>query len=222
MKHSGVRLAPIAAILLVLGFVLLAYSPVMAKARPRLDPFDFRNNMRKLWEDHITWTRMFIVSDAANLPDEAFAAQRLLQNQVDIGNAIKPFYGEQAGNALSALLTDHILIAVKLINAAKAGDLAGFNSAKTSWYDNGSQIAIFLHNANPKFWPLADTQSMMKMHLDLTLAEASDRLNGKWAADIGDYDMVHQEILQMADMLSLGIIHQFPDLFKALVSAKSG
>ncbi len=214
MKQSGYRLASLVAVLFALGIVIPINSIAAARAKPRLDPIEFRNSMRKLWEDHITWTRMFIVSDAANLPDESFTAQRLLQNQVDIGNAVKPFYGDAAGNALTALLRDHILIAVQLIDAAKAGNTAAFTDAKTRWYANANQIATFLHNANPKFWPLAATQDMMKMHLDLTLAEASDRLMGKWANDISDYDMVHTEILQMADTLSIGIIRQFPDMFR--------
>ena len=49
-----------------------------------------RTDMRKLWEDHITWTRMVIVDFAAGLPDLKAAELRLLRNQVDIGNAIKP------------------------------------------------------------------------------------------------------------------------------------
>jgi hypothetical protein len=60
-----------------------------------------RSQMRKLWEDHITWTRMVIVDFAAGLPDLKAAEQRLLRNQVDIGNAIKPYYGVAAGNALT-------------------------------------------------------------------------------------------------------------------------
>src|SRR5688572_21804546 len=70
-----------------------------------------RNAMRKLWEDHITWTRLFIVSEAADLPDKAATTERLLRNQVDIGNAIKPYYGDPAGNKLADLLKDHIMIA---------------------------------------------------------------------------------------------------------------
>ena len=58
---------------------------------------DLRDSMDKLWEDHVTWTRLYIVSAAANLPDKDATAQRLLQNQTDIGNAIKPVYGDAAG-----------------------------------------------------------------------------------------------------------------------------
>ncbi len=173
----------------------------------------FNQAMRKLWEDHITWTRLYIVSVAGNLPDQAPTAARLFQNQVDIGNAIKPFYGDAAGNQLASLLHDHIALAAQLLAAAKAGDVSGVTAASTAWYANANQIAAFLNNANPKNWPLSATQSMMKQHLDLTLKEAVDRLQGKFPADIADYDQVHVEILAMADMLSSGIIAQFPEKF---------
>src|SRR6476469_8448346 len=89
------------------------------------------DDMRKLWEDHITWTRLFIVSAVADLPDKDATTQRLLQNQVDIGNAIKPFYGDAAGDKLTALLKEHILGAAALLTAAKAGDNAGVQTASS-------------------------------------------------------------------------------------------
>ena len=46
------------------------------------------DGMRKLWEDHVTWTRLFIVSAAAGLPDKDATTARLLQNQTDIGDAV--------------------------------------------------------------------------------------------------------------------------------------
>ncbi|WP_292533995.1 hypothetical protein [Methylocystis sp.] len=70
--------------------------------------------MRKLWEDHITYTRGYIVSALADLPDTNAVATRLLKNQDDIGDAIKPYYGENAGKKLSTLLRDHILIATEV------------------------------------------------------------------------------------------------------------
>lgn len=174
----------------------------------------FQNAMRALWEDHITWTRLYIVSVAADLPDKDATAGRLLQNQSDIGNAIKPFYGSAAGEKLTALLRTHILTAAELVAAAKAGDKAKIGEASKRWYANADEIAAFLSAANPKSWPLAEMKAMMKGHLDLTLEEASARLKGDWPADIAAYDKVHKQILHMADMLSAGIIRQFPAKFK--------
>ena len=174
----------------------------------------FHDAMRKLWEDHITWTRLAIVSFAAGLPDLQATEARLLANQVDIGNAIKPYYGRTAGNRLTALLKDHILGAVALLQAAKAGDQAQIAKASTAWYVNANQIADFLNRANPRQWSRKAMRSMMKTHLDQTLAEAQHRLQGNFGADIRDYDAVHRHILEMADMLSDGIIRQFPKRFR--------
>jgi hypothetical protein len=173
----------------------------------------FHDAMRKLWEDHVTWTRLFIVSFASDLPDLAPTTQRLLKNQVDIGRAVRPFYGRAAANHLTHLLTVHITTAASLLQAAKDGDAVAFKEAKHAWYANARQIAGFLHSANPKIWPLRDLRSMMREHLDLTLAEAAHRLAGQYQKDVADYDAVHIEILEMADMLSDGIIRQFPGRF---------
>src|SRR3954468_6819868 len=158
-------------------------------------PAAFQDAMRKLWEDHITWTRVFIISAAADLPDKDAATQRLLQNQVDIGNAIKPFYGAAAGDQLTALLKDHILISADVVAAAKANDQAKLADANKRWFANADQIADFLSKANPKNWPDAEMRTMMHDHLKLTTDEAVARLHGDWAADIAAYDKVHEQIL---------------------------
>ena len=176
--------------------------------------FTFRNAMRALWEDHIAWTRLYIVSVAANLPDKDATAGRLLRNQADIGNAIKPYYGSAAGDKLTALLRGHILTAADLLAAARAGDTVKVGDASKRWYANADEIAVFLSGANPRQWPPAEMKAMMKEHLDLTLQEASARLKGDWASDIAAYDKVHTQILHMADMLSAGIIRQFPAKFR--------
>jgi hypothetical protein len=173
----------------------------------------FQDQMRKLWEDHVTWTRLFIISAASDLPDQELTAQRLLQNQADIGAAVAPFYGEEAAGQLTTLLEEHILEAADLLAAAKAGDQDAVGIASANWYANADAIAAFLNAANPEQWPLADLQAEMRMHLDLTLDEATARLNGDYAADIAAYDAVHEHILAFADRLSGGIAAQFPDRF---------
>jgi hypothetical protein len=192
---------------------LLATSSPATARQATVSARAFHDQMRKLWEDHITWTRLFIVSFAADLPDLQATTDRLLQNQTDIGDAIAPFYGRAAGDRLTELLRTHILTAADLLTAAKNGDTAAFDDAKAAWYRNANQIARFLHRANPANWSREDLVTMMRRHLDLTLAEAADRLAGNFARNIADYDRVHTEILHMADMLSSGIEAQFPGRF---------
>jgi hypothetical protein len=170
--------------------------------------------MRKLWEDHITWTRNVIISIDAGLPDLNTVVARLLRNQTDIGNAIKPYYGDAAGDQLTALLRQHILGAADVLVALKAGDQSALQAALTAWYANAHDIAVFLSTANPKNWPLAEMDQMMKDHLDATTREAVARNQGDWSADVAAYDAVHVQILAMADMLSSGIIDQFPNKFR--------
>ena len=174
----------------------------------------FRNDMRKLWEDHVTWTRLAIISLTTDSPDTDATVGRLLQNQVDIGDAIKPFYGDAAGEQLSGLLRDHILIAADLIAAAKAGDASAVADAMERWTANADDIAGFLATANPRSWPLDDMKAMLHDHLALTTEEALARLHGDWEADVAAYDKIHVQALGMADMLSTGIIKQFPARFR--------
>ena len=174
---------------------------------------DLKSDMRKLWEDHITWTRNVIFNIIDDLPGTGQAVNRLLQNQVDIGNAIKPVYGDEAGNQLTALLKVHITTAADLLKAAKAGNTTGFNDANKKWIDNADQISEFLSKANPN-WKLSDMKKMMHDHLALTTDEAVARQQKNYDADVAAYDKVHNEILEMSDMLTDGMVKQFPEKFK--------
>ncbi|HET7690074.1 MAG TPA: hypothetical protein VFK41_06835 [Nocardioidaceae bacterium] len=173
----------------------------------------FQDDMRKLWEDHVTWTRLAIVTFADASASFDASAARLMKNQEDIGDAIKPFYGNAAGDQLTTLLKGHIGIAVELLQAAKAGNQQAFDKANAAWYANSNEIADFLASANPKYWPQATMRAAMTMHLDQTLAEASHELSGDYAASVADYDEIHHHILDMADVLSTGIIRAFPNKF---------
>ena len=179
-----------------------------------VDPVAFGRAMRDLWTDHVAWTRLFIVSAVAGLPDTEATADRLLRNQADIGAAVAGFYGDEAGEALTAVLRDHILIAGDLVAAAKAGDQAAVEESSAAWYANADEISAFLAGANPA-WPEATLQEMMKGHLDQTLAEATAQLTGDYAQSVAEYDHIVTHILEMADTLSAGIISQFPDRFSS-------
>lgn len=214
MKHRTINSLVVAlALVASVGSAGENHDPVNHPGEP-IDRAVFRSDMRKLWEDHIVWTRLYIVSALEGLADKSATTNRLLRNQTDIGNAIKPFYGEAAGNALTALLKDHILIAADLIEGVKAGDTPRSNNASKRWDANADSIAEFLSGANPGNWPALEMKSMMREHLSATTAEVAARLKKNWDEDVRAYDEVHRQILHMADMLSNGIIDQFQAKFK--------
>lgn len=173
-------------------------------------PDTLRDTMRKLWADHVIWTRQYIVAATADDPSAEAASKRLLKNQEDIGQAIVPFYGAEAGTRLTALLKEHIMIAVDLVGAAKAGDQAKQTAADQRWHANAEEIATFLSRANPN-WPRGTLVEMLNQHLALTTAEAVARLQKNWADDVAAFDKIFEQAMMMADALSDGIAKQFPN-----------
>jgi hypothetical protein len=201
--------------------------------------------LRKLWSDHVLWTREYIVAairgphgvtdTAAHLPiggagrlvasatqaalgavslsDADAAAARLLRNQDDIGNAIAPYYGDEAGHKLTDLLKQHILIAVELVGAAKAGDDDKFATQDAHWTKNAEDIASFLSGANPN-WPRADVMDLLAQHLKLTKDETVAVLHKDYGKAIQVFDDIYNEILVLADTLYDGLAAQFPDRFR--------
>jgi len=200
---------------LAISTLLLFLSPLQAQMDMANKPSkseQLRMAMHKLWEDHIVWTRNVILNIMDDLPGTEQAVNRLLSNQDDIGNAVKPFYGEAGGKELTRLLKEHITTAADLLKAAKAGDNSAFDAANKKWSANADEISDFLSKANPN-WKLNDMKKMMHDHLTFTTDEAVARLKKDYTADVKAYDKVHNEILMMADMLTDGLIKQFPGKF---------
>lgn len=225
-----IKLYAIPATLLVIIIVLFSYSgctsndgtkeatpdtTAMVTEKPMAvnKSHDLKIAMNKLWEDHISWTRNVILCLADGLPGADQAVKRLMQNQVDIGNAVKPYYGEDAGNKLTELLKAHIAISADVVRSAKTGNKTALDTANKKWYANADEIASFLSKANPN-WSVADMQQMMHDHLKFTTDEAVQRVQKNYDADVLAYDKVEEEILKMSAMLADGIIKQFPEKFK--------
>ena len=139
---------------------------------------------------------------------------RLLQNQKDIGAAIIPYYGKEAGDKLTALLTEHIQGAVPVLTAAQKNDQSGLKKALADWHANAQAIADFLSAANTNNWKQDDMRTMMKAHIDQTTAYAVDLLGKNYKNAVEKYDVANQHMKVMADELSMGIIKQFPREFK--------
>jgi hypothetical protein len=170
---------------------------------------DLMNEMRMLWEQHGAWTRMAIISIVFGLPDEEFVVNRLLKNPVDIANVLEPLYGRKIASTFNALLKDHLVIAAQLVKETKAGDNKSAKETEVKWYENANQLAVFLSHINP-YWSSESWRAMFYRHLALVKAQAAAMLTKDYGAGINAYDKNEIELLEMADMMSEGIIKQFP------------
>jgi hypothetical protein len=196
-------------------FFIFSFQSCMDEKDPLTtnDYHALKTDMRSLWSDHVVWTRVVIIGMVDNTPGTNEAVARLLQNQEDIGNAVKPYYGDANGNTLTDLLTEHITTAADLITAAVNNDTPGFNTAHAAWYANADEIATTLHTLNPDHWPLQMMKDMMKEHLDLTLVEVQARIDQNYTTDVATFDQIYDQAMHMADMLSEGIAKQHPGQF---------
>lgn len=173
---------------------------------------ELMNNMRKLWEQHIKWTREFIISAVTPIDDTKLVEARLLQNPEDFAMLLKPFYGEEISNKFKDLLTEHLAIAGKLVVALNNGDTKNAEMLNKEWYKNADDIARFLASINPHYNYIT-MKEMWFEHLNLTATEAVERINKNYAKDIMQYDLIENSALNMADYMSSGIIKQFKSKF---------
>jgi hypothetical protein len=173
---------------------------------------DLRNYLRMLWEQHVTWTRLAILSIVFGLSDINLVTNRLLRNPIDFKEALKPLYGERNASKFTELFTSHLVIAAQLVNAAKIGDNTATANAEKRWYENADEIAFFLAGINP-YWSQNDWEEMLHEHLAMTKAEAVDMLAGNYAAGIDEFDAIEKQALKMADVMADGIASQFPNKF---------
>ena len=180
-----------------------------AKPDPKLL---LRQTMRKLWADHVIWTREYIVASVAGSPDAPDAANRLLRNQEDIGEAISFFYGLEASKRFTHLLKVQVQIAMEVVEVAKSGDKGKLEETDKRWHENADEIATFLSGLN-KHWPKKDLTQLLYRHLSLTTEEATARIQGNWKEDIAAFDKDFDHIMVVADGFSEGIIKQFTAKF---------
>lgn len=173
---------------------------------------DYRNDMRSLWEEHVAWTRMAIISLIFNLPDIDFVLKRLLKNATDMGNMIRRLYGAAVAEKYAALIQDHLLIAADLVKAALASDQDAVMAADKRWHENADEIAVFLNSVNSYLTEEA-VREMFYHHLDLTKQEAIAMMNMDYQKDIDIYDEIEKQAREMADAISDAMVKAYPTVF---------
>lgn len=164
-----------------------------------------RDHFRLLWEQHVYWTRMVIMGIVFDLPDLEQTTNRLLRNAPDFARVFRHFYGNEIASQFESLLSEHIVIAAELVEAAKAGKRKAAASAERRWYENAEEIVCFLHDINPN-WSVKSMRNMWFTHLELTKEEAVAMLKKDYARSIELFDRIEAEALMMADEFSNGIM----------------
>lgn len=213
----------IAKLILLCMFLGVSVMPVTADAAARdkksshkqcFTPsvIELKDNLRMRWSDHVIWTKNYIVSAFANSEDKEKVLARLLQNQQEIGNIYKPYYGEAVGDKLAQLLREHILIAGKVVAAVIAGNQTDLEKYNKEWYNNADDIANFLSAHNPKY-SYEQLKEMLHEHLELITDDVTARAKKDWDAEVVAFDKGLEHIIMFGDLLTEGIVKQFPDKF---------
>ena len=173
------------------------------------------NQFRLLWEQHVYWTRMFIISVVFNLPDIQYVTNRLLRNPEDFAEVFSLFYAEDVVSIFVELFTQHLTIAAELVKAAEAGNNAAAADAEKRWYANADQIASFLGRINP-YWTEQEWRKLLYDHLSMTKNEAVYMLTQRYEDSINVFDNIEQQALVMADTMTQGILKMFPRIVERM------
>lgn len=174
---------------------------------------ELNQTFRMLWEQHVAWTRMLIISIAEELGDEEQVTKRLLRNPGDMAAVFKRYYGDKVAAQFNRLMTEHLVLAAQLVKAAKAGKSQAAAELEKKWYANADELAAFMSSINP-YWPKAVLTQLLHEHLRMTKDEAVFRLSKKYESDIAAYDGIERQALEMADAFTDGIVRQFPNQFQ--------
>ena len=177
-----------------------------------LDAASYSAEWRRAWEDNIVWTRLAVIAIASDSPASAEIQTRLLSNASDMQALMAPYYGDKQATYFKDLMTGHIQTTLDLAKAVKASNAASATAAEKSWYANAALMSAFLSKANPNIDQTAAV-TMLNRHLVLTKGEIVDHMGKNWSADIGDYDALQSQTLEMSDIISNSIMRQFPTKF---------
>ncbi len=173
-----------------------------------------RVDMRKLWAEHMEWT--YATVDAFYHDQDGLSPKlnRLLLNQQQIGTAIKPYFGEEAGSTLASLLTEHIQLAVPVLTAAQNGDNAALQESLDNWYANAQAVGDHYAAINPENWDQATLRDMWKTHITQTVGYSVALLQNNLDDAIVKYQEAYDHMMGMGDIMAQGIAKKSPSSFQ--------
>ena len=168
-------------------------------------------NLRKLWADQATWTYKYIISNLERLFDNKFVLVRLLNNQEFLGSSISNFFGTYNTQKFIDLMKEHVDLIGQLIEILKSGSKTRLDNLTIKWQQNAEEIAQLLASVNPN-WK-KENLIILFNNIQAIKDQIMARLHKKWDVDIKLLNKTIEHNLHIADVLTEGIVKQFPDKF---------
>ena len=210
----------IVSILTALGFAaLLSAAPVQADMQMSALPSGSAKvtetdaALRNLWLNHVFWVRNVVVATLGKQDAAAKTAEgEVVANAHGIADAIKPFYGDKAGDALFGLLAGHYGAIKAYLTATAAGDKKGQDQATAALLANADKIATFLSGANPNL-PKDTVLGLLQAHGGHHITQIQQLKAGQYAEEAQTWAAMQEHMYVIADALTGAIAKQFPDKF---------
>jgi len=163
------------------------------------------NDFRALWSDIVTWIRQYISAIAAGYPNVYATQDRLYRIPINFQDRLKMIFGPQSAEMFQTLLSMHIILTERIIEAIKSGDTAMVDTATVSLYKNADEISAFLRQINP-FWNETQWRNLLYTLIAMNLQEAVSFMSGDYVRDIDIYDRLIYHSQLVGDYMANGVI----------------
>ena len=163
--------------------------------------------LKKIWSDNVMWTRFFIISAISGIGDLQIITKKLIKTPTEFSNVLKNYFAEESSKKFEALMMDHLLIGIKLINTAKSGNISAIKGMRTQWYKNADEISELMSSMNSN-WNYNEWQKMLRENLKLTEDQVIKRFSRQYNDDISSFEKMNSLSIKMAEIMATGIIKQ--------------
>jgi len=168
--------------------------------------------MQHLWETHVHDLHGVIDAEVHDLPDTSAKLEKSLMDVDKLVAALAPFYGQEAADSVGQLLKEHELAAYEYVLAAEAGDQAAMQAAMDKSAEVVDRIAQCLSSLNPN-WPYEAVRELFQEHVDDLKAITDLMVAQDTPAALLAVDEAIMHARLTADVMSDGLVAQFPDRF---------
>lgn len=161
--------------------------------------------MRLAWLSMLYWTRMYMMSVAADTKDQQAVEERLMEAADEITDVFARTLPIQVVRQLRNLFMEHVELTGDIIRMVKSGNMENYDNLIKEWYANANQIATLFANQNPYFGG-RELRNMLLNYLDMTRETIEHQMNGEYDQSIDTFRDLKDAVLELADYLARGLL----------------